>query len=52
MPKPGHTCNLEEPDLFNRNLAEFFFTVEANRWLPRDPRSTPAEIMKTGRRNE
>ena len=52
MPKTGHTCNLEEPDLFNRNLEEFFVTVKANRWLPRDPRSTPEEIMKTGRKNE
>ena len=47
LPKTGHTINLEEPDSFNRSLAEFFAMVEEDRWLPRDPRSTPTEIMKT-----
>jgi pimeloyl-ACP methyl ester carboxylesterase len=46
LPKTGHTINLEEPDLFNRALAEFFAAVEAGRWLPRDPRSRPDEIIK------
>ncbi len=49
MPKTGHTCNLEEPDLFNQNVSEFFSAVEANRWLSRDPRSTPLEILKLER---
>ena len=47
LPKSGHTINLEEPDAFNRSLSEFFATVEEDRWLPRDPRSRPTEIMKT-----
>ncbi|WP_207005490.1 alpha/beta fold hydrolase [Trinickia mobilis] len=47
MPKTGHTLNLEEPALFNQHVAEFLATVEHNRWLPRDPRAVPAQIMKT-----
>lgn len=47
MPKTGHTLNLEEPEHFNRFVAEFIDTVEAERWLPRDPRATPQQIMKT-----
>ncbi len=47
LPKTGHTINLEEPDLFNRALAEFFAQVAAGRWLPRDPRARPDEILKT-----
>ena len=47
LPKSGHTLNLEEPDLFNRSVAEFFAMVEEDRWRARDPRSTPSEIMKS-----
>jgi pimeloyl-ACP methyl ester carboxylesterase len=47
LPKTGHTLNLEEPDLFNRMLAEFFAMVEAGHWLPRDPRARPDRIMRT-----
>jgi pimeloyl-ACP methyl ester carboxylesterase len=47
LPKTGHTMNLEEPDLFNRSVADFLSLVEQDRWLPRDPRSKPSEIMKT-----
>jgi pimeloyl-ACP methyl ester carboxylesterase len=47
LPKTGHTLNLEEPDAFNRALAEFFAQVTAGRWLPRDPRARPDEILKT-----
>lgn len=36
LPKTGHTINLEEPDLFNRGLQDFFDTVEAGRWIRRD----------------
>jgi hypothetical protein len=39
--------NLEEPELFNRLLAEFLAQVEAGRWGPRDPRSDPKQIMRT-----
>jgi pimeloyl-ACP methyl ester carboxylesterase len=47
LPKTGHTLNLEEPDHFNRFVGDFIVQVEAGRWLPRDPRATPAQIMKT-----
>jgi pimeloyl-ACP methyl ester carboxylesterase len=47
LPKSGHTLNLEEPEMFNRLVAEFIAQVEAGRWNPRDPRSNPAEIMRT-----
>ena len=47
LPKTGHTLNLEEPAHFNRFVDEFVTLVEAGRWLPRDPRATPAQIMKT-----
>jgi 3-oxoadipate enol-lactonase len=42
FPKTGHVVNLEEPDLFNRTLAEFLARVEAGRWGPRDPLSVRA----------
>ena len=32
FPACGHTPNLEEPDLFNRHVAEFLASVEAGRW--------------------
>ena len=47
LPKTGHTLNLEEPDLFNAVVADFLAQVEQGRWLPRDPRSNPAQIMRT-----
>jgi len=47
LPKTGHLINLEEPAAFNAALAEFFAQVQAGRWLPRDPRARPDEIMKT-----
>lgn len=49
VPKCGHTINLEEPDLFNRALAEFIAMVEAGAWKPRDPRARPEEFMGTRR---
>ena len=47
LPKTGHTLNLEEPELFNRLLAEFIAQAEAGQWAPRDPRADPAQIMRT-----
>jgi pimeloyl-ACP methyl ester carboxylesterase len=47
FPKTGHTLNLEEPGAFNTLLAEFIAQVEAGRWLPRDPRALPGQIMRT-----
>jgi pimeloyl-ACP methyl ester carboxylesterase len=32
VPKTGHTVNLEEPALFNAQVAEFFAMVEAGQW--------------------
>jgi len=39
MPNTGHTCNLEEPEVFNRTVADFLNDVEAGRWRERDPRT-------------
>jgi pimeloyl-ACP methyl ester carboxylesterase len=47
IPKSGHTINLEEPQIFNDAVAEFIAAVEAGKWLPRDPRANPAQIMRT-----
>jgi len=47
MPKTGHTMNLEEPAAFNGMIAEFLAQVENGKWLARDPRADPAEIVKT-----
>jgi pimeloyl-ACP methyl ester carboxylesterase len=47
FPKTGHTLNLEEPAAFNALLTEFIAQVEAGRWLPRDPRALPGQIMRT-----
>lgn len=47
LPKTGHTLNLEEPQLFNLLLAEFFAQVESGNWGKRDPRANPAQIMPT-----
>ncbi|MDX1515176.1 MAG: alpha/beta hydrolase [Gammaproteobacteria bacterium] len=43
--KTGHTVNLEEPDLFNRALQDYFWRVEANAWGMRDPRSLAKSTM-------
>jgi pimeloyl-ACP methyl ester carboxylesterase len=45
FPNTGHALNLEEPDLFNRALADFFHQVETGRWPRRDPRSTTGSIL-------
>lgn len=47
LPKSGHTLNLEEPALFNQVVGEFLAAVAQNRWLPRDPRAVPSQIMRT-----
>lgn len=39
QPRTGHAINLEEPAAFNREVQEFFSTVERGRWGRRDPRS-------------
>jgi pimeloyl-ACP methyl ester carboxylesterase len=45
FPNTGHAVNLEEPDLFNRTLDEFFHQVESGRWPRRDPRSVTGSIL-------
>lgn len=47
LPKAGHTLNLEEPALFNQLVDDFLASVAQKRWLPRDERSQPGQIMKT-----
>ena len=45
IPKAGRAVNLEEPDAFNRTIANFLDLVEAGRWDLRDPRSVTASIL-------
>ncbi|MEO6985030.1 MAG: alpha/beta hydrolase, partial [Paralcaligenes sp.] len=47
FPKSGHTLNLEEPALFNSQVAEFLAMVEQDKWVARDPRTIAADVMKT-----
>jgi pimeloyl-ACP methyl ester carboxylesterase len=47
LPKTGHTINLEEPDQFNRGVADFLAQVSVGCWAPRDPLARPDEILKT-----
>lgn len=44
LPRTGHTCNLEEPAIFNEVVERFLATVEAGAWGRRDPRSLSASI--------
>jgi pimeloyl-ACP methyl ester carboxylesterase len=45
FPNTGHAVNLEEPDLFNRALDDFFHQVESGRWPRRDPRAVTGSIL-------
>jgi pimeloyl-ACP methyl ester carboxylesterase len=45
FPNTGHALNLEEPDLFNRSLDDFFHQVERHRWPRRDPRAITGSIL-------
>jgi pimeloyl-ACP methyl ester carboxylesterase len=44
LPNTGHTCNLEEPEVFNRTVDEFLAAVEAGRWRARDPRTRQTSV--------
>ena len=44
VPNTGHTVNLEEPDAFNRAVADFVAQVDAGRWPMRDPRAVSDSI--------
>ena len=39
VPKTGHTINLEEPALFNQQLASFYQSIENKSWKKRDKRA-------------
>jgi len=45
MPNAGHAINLEEPDAFNRHLADFFHAVDVGAWPKRDPRALAPSIL-------
>ncbi|HMA71795.1 MAG TPA: alpha/beta hydrolase, partial [Xanthobacteraceae bacterium] len=45
MPNCGHTINLEDPDAYNRHLADFLHAVELGKWPVRDPRATASTIL-------
>ena len=45
MPNAGHLINLEEPDAFNRQLADFFHAVDVGAWPKRDPRALAGSIL-------
>lgn len=47
-PRTGHGVNLEEPDEYNRRIAEFLSSVERGAWRRRDPRATPAQSVFMG----
>jgi len=47
LPNSGHAINLEEPELFNRTLADFLHSVDGGSWRPRDPRAMAGSILGT-----
>jgi pimeloyl-ACP methyl ester carboxylesterase len=47
LPKTGHTCNLEEPDLFNRTVRDFLTAAEHEAWGERDPRTQTPGVFGT-----
>jgi pimeloyl-ACP methyl ester carboxylesterase len=47
LPNSGHAINLEEPELFNRYLADFLHSVDGGSWRARDPRAMAASILGT-----
>ena len=47
IPRTGHTCNLEEPALFNKVCDDFIHQVECGRWELRDVRSMTSSIIST-----
>lgn len=45
LPKTGHTINLEEPEKFNRAVADFIALAECQQWRTRHPEAS-AQIMQ------
>ncbi|HEY7632686.1 MAG TPA: alpha/beta hydrolase [Thermoleophilaceae bacterium] len=44
LPRTGHTCNLEEPEVFNAVVEHFLDAVESGSWGLRDPRSLSTSV--------
>jgi len=44
LPRTGHTCNLEEPEVFNALVERFLDAVDRGAIAPRDPRSLGASV--------
>ena len=44
LPRTGHTCNLEEPEVFNALVDRFLDAVDRGAITPRDPRSLGASV--------
>jgi pimeloyl-ACP methyl ester carboxylesterase len=44
LPRTGHTCNLEQPDVFNALVERFLDAVETGSWGLRDPRSLSTSV--------
>ena len=44
LPRTGHTCNLEEPDVFNALVERFIRAVDRGAITPRGPRSLGASV--------
>jgi len=51
MPNCGHPINLEEPDTFNRHLADFYHAVDIGRWPKRDRRAMTGSIFGIGKQS-
>jgi len=45
LPFSGHTINIEEPEMFNREVLAFLMRVEEGRGWKRDPRSVATGIL-------
>jgi pimeloyl-ACP methyl ester carboxylesterase len=50
IPKSGHLINLEEPELYNRAVADFLTAVELGRWGARDPRAVVGGMLGLDKR--
>jgi len=48
LPNSGHAINLEEPELFNRQLEALFHAAELGQWPKRDPRAISSAILGKG----
>jgi pimeloyl-ACP methyl ester carboxylesterase len=49
LPNSGHAINLEEPELFNRQVDDFLHSVDIGAWRPRDQRAMAASILASTR---